>query len=1080
MKIINLKFKNLNSLYGEWSIDFSDPEYVSNGIFALTGPTGAGKSTILDAISLALYGCTPRLGKITDKNNEVISRRTGECYAEVEFESQEGRFRSRWEQHRARKKNDADLVGATHEISDAKTGDLLETKISKVPGVVEEKIGMDFDRFTRSVLLAQGKFDEFLKAKPTEKSETLEQITGTEVYSKISTRVHLRCKEEKDKLENLKADSSKYTVLSIEDEKSIRQKLLNKQKQESDLDNKKSEVNENINWVFEVEGLKNEVSSLSKKVETSSERLKSFEPERNKLSRAKKAADLDVAYTELKGVREAQEKDQKLLEREEIGLPDLDGRFKEIEKYFSKAEAETDKSKEQLKDKAPLIKKVRSLDQSLRDKDKIIKNKDKICNEVIEEIEKNKKSIIDEEIKADLVQKEVEDINKYLDEHKSDRWLISGFTGIEEQLNNLSLMHKDIIKVEKDKQAAIESNEYNSKELANYVEQNDVKAKQLQDISASLKKEQGKLNLLLQGHSLREYSTEKENLIEKKMFVNKIATLEEERRILMDGKECPLCGSKEHPYAEGNIPDDNEYQKRIDEIDALVAKVENIEDKIKKVIKTEKEIQSELNESEKEKEKASSKEQYSGKQLKDVSEQLEKLKGNYEDKIDIISKELLDHDYELNGELSIAIDELRSKKFKIEEHDNSKRLIDERLSSISGKIKEVDAKLIVQKKRLADEQAGLELEKKEFATMDFERQELFGSKDPEEEETNFKLAITKSEEVEKETRGRRDKIKISFKSSKDKIANFQQNIKDRASILKDIEAGFKNDLQNIGFVNEDQFLAARLDLSQRAELESKAKELDSSQIELAATLSDRTERFNKEKVKDKTEKQLSELEFELESISTELKQLQEDIVNSKEKLRDNAKAKQEMQTLVEDLEIQQEEFERWDYMRTLIGSADGMKYRNFVQGITFKQMLLHANNQLKKMMDDRYQLISDDASSLELNIKDNYQAGEIRSVKNLSGGESFIVSLALSLGLSQMSSKNVRVDSLFLDEGFGTLDEESLETALDTLAGLQQGGKLIGIISHVAALKDRISTQINVSKLSGGKSSLDGPGCRRL
>ena len=125
-------------------------------------------------------------------------------------------------------------------------------------------------------------------------------------------------------------------------------------------------------------------------------------------------------------------------------------------------------------------------------------------------------------------------------------------------------------------------------------------------------------------------------------------------------------------------------------------------------------------------------------------------------------------------------------------------------------------------------------------------------------------------------------------------------------------------------------------------------------------------------------------------------------------------------------------------------------------------MVAHANRQLQKMS-DRYILVRDDSEPLELNVIDNYQAGEIRSTKNLSGGESFIASLALSLGLSSMASRNVRVDSLFLDEGFGTLDEDALETALETLSGLQQDGKLIGIISHVPALKERIGTQIQVN-----------------
>ena len=142
-------------------------------------------------------------------------------------------------------------------------------------------------------------------------------------------------------------------------------------------------------------------------------------------------------------------------------------------------------------------------------------------------------------------------------------------------------------------------------------------------------------------------------------------------------------------------------------------------------------------------------------------------------------------------------------------------------------------------------------------------------------------------------------------------------------------------------------------------------------------------------------------------------------------------------------------------------------------------MVSHANRHLEKMT-DRYLLIRDDEQPLVLNVVDNYQAGEIRSTKNLSGGESFIVSLTLALGLSKMASRKVRVDSLFLDEGFGTLDEESLETALETLSGLQQDGKLIGVISHVSAMKERISTQINISPLSAGKSKMVGPGCSHL
>ena len=165
-------------------------------------------------------------------------------------------------------------------------------------------------------------------------------------------------------------------------------------------------------------------------------------------------------------------------------------------------------------------------------------------------------------------------------------------------------------------------------------------------------------------------------------------------------------------------------------------------------------------------------------------------------------------------------------------------------------------------------------------------------------------------------------------------------------------------------------------------------------------------------------------------------------------------------------------------LHTLIGSNDGKKFRNFAQGITFELLISNANIRLREMS-DRYLLIHSSDRPLELNIIDAYQAGEVRSTKNLSGGESFIVSLALALGLSAMTSATTQIDSLFLDEGFGTLDEDALEIAIATLVGLRNQGKLVGIISHVASLKDRIPTQIEIIPGSGGINTIIGPGVSR-
>jgi exonuclease SbcC len=196
------------------------------------------------------------------------------------------------------------------------------------------------------------------------------------------------------------------------------------------------------------------------------------------------------------------------------------------------------------------------------------------------------------------------------------------------------------------------------------------------------------------------------------------------------------------------------------------------------------------------------------------------------------------------------------------------------------------------------------------------------------------------------------------------------------------------------------------------------------------------------------------------------------------KLAENELAKARGQELFQRIAHQKAESERWTRLSSLIGSADGKKYRNFAQGLTLELMVSYANRQLEKLS-DRYLLIRDKADPLDLNVVDNYQAGEIRSTKNLSGGESFIVSLALALGLSGMSSRTVRIDSLFLDEGFGTLDDDTLETILGTLASLRQEGKVIGVISHVGAMKERINAKITVTPVREGKSEMEGPGVRK-
>jgi len=278
-----------------------------------------------------------------------------------------------------------------------------------------------------------------------------------------------------------------------------------------------------------------------------------------------------------------------------------------------------------------------------------------------------------------------------------------------------------------------------------------------------------------------------------------------------------------------------------------------------------------------------------------------------------------------------------------------------------------------------------------------------------------------------------------------------------------------------GFSNEEGWSRQRLPIADRSRLQLRAKTLDDQWVTVTTQKKDGEARLVQELEKNLTTESIETLNVAAEILDADLKQIRQDIGAIQQRLADNEVIKREIQKKQLGIDAQKLECRRWESLHALVGSSDGKKYRNFAQGITFEVMVSHANRQLEKMT-DRYLLIRDHHQPLELSVIDQYQAGEIRSAKNLSGGESFIVSLALALGLSKMASRNVRVDSLFLDEGFGTLDEAAQEIAIDTLGALQQEGKLIGIISHVAAIKERIGSQIRVRPTSGGRSVLIGPG----
>jgi exonuclease SbcC len=378
---------------------------------------------------------------------------------------------------------------------------------------------------------------------------------------------------------------------------------------------------------------------------------------------------------------------------------------------------------------------------------------------------------------------------------------------------------------------------------------------------------------------------------------------------------------------------------------------------------------------------------------------------------------------------------------------------------------------------LAVQQERLKTLHAEWTALVARRREMFGEKGPDEEERRLQQGMQEAGDSVETARRFLERATVEWTTLRARLDGLAQSTGNRGRELLSLQEKLNVRLVELGFADETAYVDACLPEGQRKELTERARALMEEGTALVARQQEKVGALEELRARRVTESSREELAQVLGEQTAELARIQQGLGSVGQALTDNDLRQEQYREQLEGIQGQQRECSRWDRLHELIGSADGKKFRNFAQGLTFEIMVAFANQQLQKMT-DRYLLVHDGKAPLVLNVVDGYQAGEVRSTKNLSGGESFLVSLALALGLSQMASKKVRVDSLFLDEGFGTLDDEALDTALDTLAGLQQDGKLIGVISHVAGLKERIRTQVQVIPLTGGRSVLSGPGCR--
>ncbi|HCM7377404.1 TPA: exonuclease subunit SbcC, partial [Klebsiella quasipneumoniae] len=306
------------------------------------------------------------------------------------------------------------------------------------------------------------------------------------------------------------------------------------------------------------------------------------------------------------------------------------------------------------------------------------------------------------------------------------------------------------------------------------------------------------------------------------------------------------------------------------------------------------------------------------------------------------------------------------------------------------------------------------------------------------------------------------------------VAQQQLETEEKAR-LDQSQAQFTAALAASRFNDRQAFLAALLD-DETAQRLTQLKQTLEQQLQQATALCEQATRQQQAHLALRphgTDADIPALQTQLHDLAQRLRDNTTRQGEIRQQLRQDAESRQHQQALGRQIAEAAQLADDWGYLNSLIGSSTGDRFRKFAQGLTLDNLVWLANQQLNRLH-GRYLLQRKASEALELEVVDTWQADAVRDTRTLSGGESFLVSLALALALSDLVSHKTRIDSLFLDEGFGTLDSETLDTALDALDALNASGKIIGVISHVEAMKDRIPVQIKVKKINGlGYSRLD-------
>lgn len=1195
MKILSIRLKNLASLAGEHFIDFECDPLANAGLIAVVGKTGAGKSTILDAMCLALFNKIPRLkesdGKLLDVDGSelltnspltVLRRGTGHGFAELCFVAQDQKhYQARWEIKRARENASGKLQSVQRSLKCLTDGVVVADKTKAVESHIQQITQLSFEQFTRAVLLAQSEVTAFLKARDTERGELLEYLTNSSIFAKIGQLAFEKTREITNQRKQLENVLGHIEIRSDEEVAELQAQFQQLQQQVQQLENARNQLKQQQQWFEQQQKLKSEVNFKQQQHETQLNAHAGLATDRQLLEQ------LDI-FSEIRPVAFQQQQIQKTLQQ-------LEPQLQQKQQDFSRLTSAFEQEKVRYMQAETALQQFQNFELQHQDELNQVRKYVQERDYIAEDYKKTKSRLAHVETQQQPLLQQQQQLEQHIQnlstqqatcieqlQHSGhfsvlDKGLHAHVQQLEQFIqhyqkveNTLGNIQQAQVKLEQDKnliaqlitqfgspqqiESRLEQKQAQKEQLLTQLNQLDVIQQKLQH-HFQLKNEASALRQTLgalqhQSQQL-EQNTQKaesefqaaknereklQHILQQQRLLH-AENVEHLRAELKQGEACLVCGSTEHPYRDDESPvskalfalQQQQEQQALQQEQQCFQQWQHTQQQFTQLQSEQKQQQNALQQAQNKLNTQQQELQHYLAQtqiqldlnvaqpeleayLQGLSTQSTQTKQQLEQELHQLSQASkqqlhlnqaiqntayqLENVQQLQQQIQHIVDCLESRE-KTLWLGQPLRQSQQVVQQLKQRLQQLDhADGLSKQQQHSTQQLNLFISNlnalnTQYAELTQQLQDIAKKGQQNSEAANqLILAMAGSTELKAnewlhQHDQQRQQVQHQYQQLKQNFELARQNFEQHKNELEQLKAQHQHNQHALTQCNNEisawltqhtQF--EELQLSQLLAISSTQEQQIRLTLQNAERVLSEAAYALKTAQQQLNEHQQQQPEIQQEQLS-ELIQLNQDKLQQQLEQRDQYKVQLELhqqnlakqKQFAEQIQQIQQQEHRWNKISSLIGDSKGKDFRDLAQQYNLDILLEYANQQLA-MLSQRYTLKRLD-NSLSLAIIDHDMDGEIRSVASLSGGESFLTALAISLAIANMASGSMKIESLFIDEGFGTLDASSLHMVMNALDQLQSQGRKVILISHIQEMHERIPVQIQVQPVGSGSSRIE-------